>query len=122
MARLLGVAAPSGLHGRDLLAGAGEPRPAVLETSNGIGPDGTAIELVAVRTTRWKLVETPALERRELYDLSVDPGERDDHAASAPEIAHLASILDTWRGATPPVVAPTDPRVAERLRALGYAQ
>jgi len=58
----------------------------------------------------------------ELYDLWADPGERSDHAASAPEIVQLAAILDTWRGATPPVVATTNPRVADRLRALGYAQ
>ena len=95
----------------------------MLETSSGIGPDGAPVELVAVRTARWKLVETPALDRRELYDLTADPAERDDRAASAPEASELTAALVRWRDATRTAAADTvAPGVHERLRALGYAQ
>jgi len=123
LARLLGLAPPDGLPGRDLLSPAAPTRPAVLETSSGIGPDGAPVELVAVRTDRWKLVETPGLGRRELYDLAHDPHERDDRAAHADEVQTLAAALEAWRRTTPQVAhesGATDLR--ERLRALGYAQ
>jgi arylsulfatase A-like enzyme len=123
LARILGVTAPPGLGGHDLLAAGDDTRPAVLETSSGIGPDGAPLDLVAVRTARWKLVETPALDRRELYDLSADPGERNDRAASAPEAAELGTALARWRDTTRTASADTvAPGVHERLRALGYAQ
>jgi arylsulfatase A-like enzyme len=123
LARILGVSPPPGLGGRDLLACTDETRPAVLETSSGIGPDGASLDLIAVRTPRWKLVETPALDRRELYDLTADPGEHDDRAASAPEAAELTAALARWRDATRTAAADTvAPGVHERLRALGYAQ
>ena len=120
LARLLGVPPPPGLPGHDLLAG-GPPPTAVLETSRGIGPDGARLDLVAVRTARWKLVETPGLARRELYDLANDPDERVDRAASAPEPAELGAALERWRAATRPAAeAPLGGGVGERLRALGY--
>jgi arylsulfatase A-like enzyme len=122
LARLLGVEPPAGLPGRDLLAPPASA-PAVLETSSGIGPNGEPLDLVAVRTQRWKLVETPALGRRELYDLAADAGERSDLGPTAPAAAELAAILDAWRGATPPAASVSPAQgLGERLRALGYAQ
>jgi arylsulfatase A-like enzyme len=123
LARLLGMPPPPGLPGRDLLAAGAPARPAVLETSNGIGPDGTPVELVAVRTLRWKLVEAPALGRREMYDLVSDPGERSDHAAETAEMTPLAAELARWRGAVPRAAETAGAAgMHERLRALGYAQ
>jgi arylsulfatase A-like enzyme len=95
----------------------------VLETSRGIAPDGAPLALVAVRTARWKLVETPGLARRELYDLANDPNERTDHGASAPELAELGAALERWRAATRPAAeAPVAGGVGEKLRALGYTR
>jgi arylsulfatase A-like enzyme len=122
LARLLGVPPPPGLPGRDLLAG-GTPRTAVLETSRGIGLDGARLDLVAVRTARWKLVEAPGVARRELYDLANDPGEHAARTASGPEIAELGAALERWRAATrPAAAAPAAAGLGERLRALGYTQ
>ena len=124
LARLLGVAPPPGLPGHDLL-GAGTPPPsAVLETSRGILPDGARADLVAMRTARWKLIETPRLARRELYDLANDPAERADRAASsAAELAELGAALERWRLATRPAAeAPAAAGMGERLRALGYTE
>lgn len=120
LTRLLGTQAPTGLSGRDLLAPPAFERPAVLETSNGIAADGRPLDLIAVRTLRWKLVETPGLPRRELYDLTVDPGERRDLAGSS-AADELVVTLARWRDATPEASdVARDPALEERLRALGY--
>jgi len=122
LARLLGIAPGPGLPGHDLLAGGTSPRSAVLETSRGIGPDGARVDLVAVRTARWKLVEAPSLARRELYDLANDPSERADRTASAGELAELGAELERWRVATRPAADAPAADVADRLRALGYTR
>jgi arylsulfatase A-like enzyme len=118
---LLGAGAPH-TPGRDLLTAARDERPAVVETASGIAPDGRAVEVVAVRTPVWKLVETPELGRTELYDLASDPREQDDRAATAPERFDLVTTLDRWRAETPPATGthPADPAFAQRLHALGY--
>jgi arylsulfatase A-like enzyme len=121
LARLLGAAAPTALPGRDLL-GPPADAPAFLETASGIAPDGSPVEVLAVRTARWKLIETPAVARR-LYDLASDPGERTDLGAAEASAA-LVAALDRWRAAMVGVAstAPADPSFASKLRALGYAQ
>jgi arylsulfatase A-like enzyme len=121
---LLGLvgAVPPRSPGRDLLAAERTPRPAVVETASGIAPDGHTVDVVAVRTAGWKLVETPALGRTEVYDLAADPREEHDRADTAVERVALAATLERWRAETPPARGggPADPAFAQRLRALGY--
>jgi len=63
----------------------------------------------AVRDGRWLLVErtTPDGVDRELYDVAIDPAEREDRIAQGSEIAHrLAARLETTFGTAP--APPTD--------------
>src|SRR5207245_2850388 len=91
VAALLGVQAPAGLPGIDLMARR-EPRPAYSETSLGI-VDGKSGKLVSLRTPEWKLIQTPATGRFELYDLAHDAGEHEDRFGTAPEGASGALTL-----------------------------
>jgi arylsulfatase A-like enzyme len=117
----IGASPPAGLAGRSLLAEPAE-RTAILETATGIAPDGHAIDLTAVRTARWKLIETPALPRSELYDLVGDPGEARDRSDAAPERAPLAEALATWRAVTPEPTGAGSADLGDKLRALGYVR
>jgi len=120
LVRVLGLPAPPRLPGRDVLEPFAAERPAVVETSSGIAADGGALDLIAVRTRRWKLIETPATARREIYDLVADPAERDDRGGG-PDA--LAGTLAAWRDSTPTAVDPRgDPALADRLRTLGYVE
>jgi len=81
-------------------------------------------EQLALRRGRWKYIETPEEQRRELYDLYEDPGERTDLHESRPAVARkLAEELARWRAATPAAAAagPVSPEDRKRLEALGYA-
>jgi arylsulfatase A-like enzyme len=122
IAALLGVEAPVGLPGLDVMARR-EPRPAYSETSLGI-VDGKPGKVVSVRTPEWKLIQTPATGRFELYELARDPGEREDRFGTAPEGAALAAELAAWQPPLPPVVAVTEatPKLERELRALGYVE
>jgi arylsulfatase A-like enzyme len=84
----------------------------------------------AIRTARWKYLWTPGTDRRELYDLAADPGERTNRVRSEPLVAaRLHAELAAWmatneqRGAS---VATHDHRPSERtldrLRSLGYVE
>ncbi len=77
--------------------------------------------LGGLRSSSYKFVDAP---RRELYDLSVDPGETRNLAEERPDVAEeLASKLEMIRGdVTPTKREPhlPDPETVERLRALGY--
>ena len=82
----------------------------------------------AVTDGRYKLVLWPALDRIELYDLGVDPEEREDlWPPTAPGLAaratELRRALDAYAAAEhAPVAEPTIPlETIEQLRALGYA-
>jgi arylsulfatase A-like enzyme/Flp pilus assembly protein TadD len=114
---LLGVPAPQGLDGRDLLQGP-LPRESYAETfyprTFGWAP------LFSYRLGALKLVDAP---RPELYDLGADPGEDQDLADRRPDdVARLRQALAAFRGEDRPRVVPSlAPEVAERLRALGYA-
>lgn len=114
---LLGQAVPAGLDGQDLLA-AKAPREAYAESFHPLSFGWSPLR--ALRVDSLKLVEAP---RPELYDLAADPGEARDLAASRPQDvlrlrAALQALLRTDKGAAPRA---SDPEVAERLRALGYA-
>ena len=123
LAGLLGLAAPTGLPGRDLLA-TREASLAVSETARGIAPDGKPMELIAVRARGWKLIRTPLLDRFELYDLVHDPEERHDRYGTAPEGAALVSVLDGWQAHVrrAPRAAGRDHALVDKLRALGYVE
>jgi arylsulfatase A-like enzyme len=58
----------------------------------------------AVRRGRWKLMRAKATEPYRLYDLDLDPGERQDQSVSEPQLAAgLAAALETWsRSLAPP--------------------
>src|SRR5437773_511480 len=94
------------------------------ETRNAIGPDGTEIRLLSLRTPEWKLIHAPALGRSELYDLARDPGEHQDRFGAVPQGAALGETLAAWETAAPPPPALTyyDPAFREKLRALGYVE
>jgi len=81
--------------------------------------------IVAVRTARHKLILYPGLagDYRELYDLSADPGEKENCLAGAPELAAtLEKVLGAWLAGAPREVAMPDlpEEDLRRLRALGY--
>src|SRR5207244_708865 len=119
VAALLGVEAPPGLPGVDVMARR-EPRSAYSETSLGI-VDGKSGKLVSLRTPEWKLIQAPATGRFELYDLAHDAGEREDRFGTAPEGTALAAELAAWQPPLPPAVAVTEatPKLERELRALG---
>jgi arylsulfatase A-like enzyme len=121
VAALLGLEAPPGLAGRDLL-GRREARPAISETVRGVAPDGTVTRIVSLRTPGWKLIHMPALKTFHLYDLAADPGERENRFGTAPEGKELASLLAEWERTVRPApeASGIDPRFHEKLRALGY--
>ncbi len=121
IAALLGVTPPSGLPGQNLLA-AHEPRPAFSSTRYGIPAGGQMAELVSVRAGGWKLIEAPSLGQTELYDLTTDPGEQRNLAGASPQGKRLGAALAAWRATLPPPppVGGSDPRLREKLRALGY--
>ena len=119
---LLGLAAPTALPGRNLLAGVAD-RPAVSETARGVGADGSSLDLIAVREGDWKLIRTPAIDRSELYDLAQDPTEHANRAGAPPGDT-LATLLAGWQASVPRAAPPTgqDPSFRAKLRALGYVE
>ncbi len=121
---LLGLPPPPGLPGQNLL-GAWQPRPAISETRWGILPDGQGAELVSLRTAEWKLIRAPRASRILLYDLAHDPRERADVFDRAPEGSALAALLARMCAEAPPPPrggTGRDPRLEQKLRALGYVE
>ena len=86
-------------------------------------------ELYTLRTRKWKLVTT-LQGRHELYDLSVDPQERQNLSSREPDRTRqmrdrLAAILGSAHQAGRSVrssVVPIAPRVLRNLKSLGYIQ
>lgn len=127
MLQLAGVAAPANLQGASilpLLRSAAPPRQALSQLRLG------DLQIDSVVEGDWKLLRAlppgASAQTFELFDLSIDPGERKDLAASRPVArgffaeqlaagmsATLASALDVEN-------AVLSPEVTERLRALGY--
>ena len=112
----VGVPAPAGLDGADLLAAA-RGTEAYAETlyPETLGWAG----LRALRLGALKYIDAP---RPELYDLGADPGETHDLAglrsADADRLRRGLQALRATERAAPAVAS--DPATAERLRALGY--
>ncbi|MGE0453346.1 MAG: sulfatase-like hydrolase/transferase [Vicinamibacteria bacterium] len=112
----LGVAAPAGLDGADLLSGPA-PREAYAESryaaSFGWAP------LHAFRLGSLKLIDAP---RPELFDLATDPGEARNLAGErARDVERLRGALRALRSREVAAGrAASDLETAERLKALGY--
>lgn len=79
----------------------------------------------AIETPGWKLILEEGTDRRQLFDLDADPGEREDLAAALPETtASYLAAWEAWKASKAaafhqefPVI---DKETEERLRALGY--
>jgi len=79
----------------------------------------------AVIDGRYKLIVDRRSRQNELYDLANDPGERENLAASHPEILlRMQALLEETKGAAagprPIPEMPTEPAQLEELRKLGY--
>jgi len=110
----LGVPAPSGLDGHDLLAAPSRESYAETEYPQALG----FAPLRSVRLGALKLIDAP---RPELFDLDADAGEAHDLAAARPaDVERLRAALAAARKGARTSSAADDPAVAERLRALGY--
>ena len=93
-------------------------------------PWENALKAKCVRLGRWKLVRAPYLPREQLFDLSVDPGERDDllrgrtDALAQAPLAELRAALDRFEKEARPRASRFDPtqtlETMKKLRALGY--
>ncbi|HLY39532.1 MAG TPA: sulfatase [Candidatus Binatia bacterium] len=123
LAGLLGIEAPRDLPGRNLLVSQ-DASTVISETARSITPDGSPMEMIAVRAGGWKLIVTPELGRAELYDLTHDAEEHDDRSGGGPEQERLASLLAHWETTAPVAARPEgyDPALRTKLRALGYVQ
>lgn len=123
IAALLGAEVPFDAPGQNLLAGP-EERAAIVSTQWSQRLGGTAGQLIAVRTPRWKLIWNPESGSRELYDLLTDPAEQVNRYGSVPEGDKLAPLLREWqaRAPRPPEAAGRHLRFEEMLRALGYIE
>ena len=78
-----------------------------------------------LRAGRWKYIESREEGTFELYDLSLDPGERRNVLPAAPpEAAALPRRLASWVRSAPalPAAPPVGEEEARRLRSLGYVQ
>jgi choline-sulfatase len=127
LAGLMELSRPPAFQGRDLSAALGgrsaaRPPPAPIFLRSELRPEGC--NQYAVRQGRWKRLEERCrgeLRWTELYDLTLDPGERHDLHREAPAVAReLEPLLWRWRRSrtTPAQVrAPADD---EAFRALGY--
>lgn len=79
-------------------------------------------EKLGVRRGRWKYIEAPDEGTVELYDLEVDPNERNNVARlhAAPK-QRLANEIRRWQASAERRALPkVDPEAEKRLRALGY--
>jgi arylsulfatase A-like enzyme len=125
LAALAGLPAPAyELPGGSLLEA--RPRPVFSETLTGLERGSEVhVQRDSMTADRWKLIETAAQGRVELYDLSADPGETLDLASSQPDrSAAMRAALEDWRKAT--ALRARDNLVSgnaeaeAKLRALGY--
>ncbi|MGD9904981.1 MAG: sulfatase-like hydrolase/transferase [Vicinamibacterales bacterium] len=125
MLDLLGIPAPAAVQGTSLTPALGGERQELLAFSESWFPRfhyGWS-ELQAVRDGAFKFILAPT---RELYDLTKDPGETVNLAASDParadrmERALRALVAQTSRSEAAKGPQAIDPAAEQRLRALGY--
>lgn len=118
---VLGLAADDTLLGsslRDLIgSGSGPDRPAYFEAMTYNLVRGWA-PLRGVLVERQKYIDLPI---REWYDLSADPNEARNGAATQPErVQVMTNVLRSFNTAAPNRPGPEGADVAAQLRALGY--
>lgn len=122
---LLGIEAPAAVQGTSLRPALEGQRQSLLAFSESWYPRfhyGWS-ELQAVRDGKYKFILAP---RRELYDVTADPGELNNLAAADParadtlERALRALVAQTSRPAAVKGPQPIDAAAEQRLRALGY--
>ena len=129
IAELVGVEAPSGLDGVSLVplvtgrgGNGGHDAPlSYAESEFGARHFGWRA-IHAARDGAWKYIDAPTPE---LYDVSADPGERENRhvqrTATAGALAGaLAALIEKAGPANRAQATATDRETAERLRSLGY--
>lgn len=122
IARLVGLPPADGMDGRDLFGADRSPRRIGAISEYPRRKLGWA-NLIAVREDDWKYIRAP---RPELFDLALDPAEKqnrvDDQPARAISLervaADIGSTLETGRGSTSADTPAPEDRA--RLSALGY--
>ncbi|MCW5892633.1 MAG: sulfatase [bacterium] len=123
VAAVLGLELPRGLPGKNVLApDLARDREAWSETRYGAGPDGSEVELDALRTPERKLIWAPPSDLGVIYDLVRDPGEQANAWSGDAADAAMRERLSALRAAAapPPPVGGADPGLEDKLRALGY--
>jgi arylsulfatase A-like enzyme len=141
MLELSGIPVPNQVQGRSLASiftdrRPLEPMPAFSEkprTQTRYSPEPRGVESVAVYRDRWKLIRTADAEvvRFELFDRLSDRADMENVASEHPEIVgELDQLITEWKSAVDSNShrKESDPRfrvtkeMAERIRALGYAE
>ena len=124
---LMGVPAPSGFEGRNLLQGDANTEASVFSLG-AYGSDtlekqiGTQFSLLR---SQWRYVRNSQDGREELYDHRLDPQEAHDLAAGQPQIlAALRQEMDRFlaRGQAKAPPVEMTPEHLEALKALGYGR
>lgn len=135
VADLLGVELPGSLDGRSLrsvMTGDESRERLALLSQTKDGPKRVGLRAMGhkyIRTVQGAgqvkpLNPTPPLQQ--LYDLSADPGERDNLVPRRPEMVRLLDqmLAERWLGydvtISPELANEADPALLERLRSLGY--
>ncbi|MDQ3069340.1 MAG: sulfatase-like hydrolase/transferase [Acidobacteriota bacterium] len=123
---LLGIPGDAAIEGRSLVpfltGGQTEELDAYTESLYARHHFGWS-ELRALRTGRFKFIDAP---RAELYDLELDPGEKQNLFDSRTPLAErlgaelLKTSAEAVTDASTPAQATVDPETRERLAALGY--
>ena len=127
----LGVPSDAAFEGKDLgsVVRGEEPSTTQVAIALSYPPESKSLPIFGLRTDEWKLIlsETKSGYERELYNVLVDPGERENLAAEYPDRAealetyyfHWAETVETHSSASAPDL---DQRTLENLRSLGYIQ
>ena len=83
--------------------------------AKGSDPNDSKFDGCAVRTQRWRLVNN-----KELYDISVDPYEKQDVASEHPEVvAEMRTAYDDWWAETLPLMVNEDAPYAAAATSSG---